>query len=203
MKRAKTARKPRQTAISVLGYSLLSLLARKDRTGYELSRFTSGARSMVFSSSGHSNIYKELAKLKARGSVSFRVIKDARPFDKKLYSLTAQGRDELRTWVATPPALYFGRRELNVRAHALWLLTQKEAMEVIDKQIAIVETEIDELDAHSRYLQEENDIKFPPPPRHPLFGTYSTIALETESRKLVIDWCKSIKAQWKSSARGR
>lgn len=201
MKRAKGSRVKKSTDVSVLGYSLLSLLARKDRTGYELSRFTSGARSMIFSSSGHSNIYKELAKLKARKYVRFRIVKEARPFDKKVYSLTKLGRNTLRTWVASPPDMFSSRRELNIRAHALWLLTPNEAMEFLDKQIAIVETEISELDTHSRYLQEENNITFPPPPQHPLFGTYSNIVLEADSRKLMIDWCKSIKTQWKRGAR--
>lgn len=203
MKRTARTKAKKAPEVSVLGYSLLSLLARKDRTGYELSRFTSGARSMIFSSSGHSNIYKELAKLKARGYVTFRIIKEARPFDKKVYSLTKLGRETLRTWVASPPSMYSSRRELNIRAHALWLLTPNEAVGFLDKQIAIVHAEIEELDAHSKYLQEENDITFPPPARHPLFGTYSNIVLETDSRRLMIDWCKSIKAQWKRGARVR
>ncbi len=203
MKRAKAGKVKKRAEISVLGYSLLSLLARKDRTGYELSRFTSGARSMIFSSSGHSNIYKELAKLKARKYVNFRVIKEARPFDKKVYTLTALGRDQLRTWVASPPDMFASRRELNIRAHALWLLTPEEAIAFLDNQIAIVEQELGELDAHSQYLQEQNNIRFPPPPQHPLFGTYSNISLETGSRKLVIDWCKSIRSQWKRGARAR
>jgi DNA-binding PadR family transcriptional regulator len=203
MKRTPPTKPKKTPEVSVLGYSLLSLLARKDRTGYELSRFTAGARSMIFSSSGHSNIYKELAKLKARGYVSYRIVKEARPFDKKVYSLTKLGRDTLRTWVASPPSMFSSRRELNIRTHALWLLTPNEAIEFLDRQIEIVRTEIEELNAHSRYLQEENDISFPPPPQHPLFGTYSNIVLETDSRKLMIDWCKSIKAQWKRGTRAR
>lgn len=203
MKRTTRTKAKKTSEVSVLGYSLLSLLARKDRTGYELSRFTSGARSMIFSSSGHSNVYKELAKLKARGHVTFRIVKEARPFDKKVYSLTKLGRDTLRGWVASPPSMFSSRRELNIRAHALWLLSPTEAMDFLNKQIAVVEAEIEELETHSRYLQEENDITFPPPAQHPLFGTYSNIVLETDSRKLVIDWCKSIKTQWKRGARAR
>lgn len=203
MKRTTRTKANKAPEVSVLGYSLLSLLARKDRTGYELSRFTSGARSMIFASSGHSNIYKELAKLKARGYVTFRIIKEVRPFDKKVYSLTKLGRETLRTWAASPPSMFSSRRELNIRAHALWLLTPNEAIGFLDKQIAIVQMEIEELDAHSKYLQEENDITFPPPARHPLFGTYSNIVLETDSRRLMIDWCKSIKAQWKRGTRAR
>lgn len=187
-----------RSTISVLGYSLLSLLARKDRTGYELSRFTSGARSMIFSSSGHSNIYKELAKLKTDKYVTFRVVKEARPFDKKVYTITPLGLDTLRAWLRVGPDLFVNRRELNIRAHALWLLKPGEANALLDKQISLAKTEIEQLTEHSGYLQAENKIKFPPPGRHPLFGTYSNIQLEIDSRKLIINWCKWIKREWKS-----
>lgn len=199
MSGTKGAKPERRQGISILGYSLLSLLARKDRTGYELSRFTKGARSMIFSSSGHSNIYKELAKLKINKYVTFRVVKETRPFDKKIYKLTASGRARLRAWVASSPDLFMSRRELNIRAHALWLLRPSEAISLLDQQISVAEQEIKHLAEHCDYLQKRNDIKFPPSPQHPLFGTYSNILLETESRKMIINWCKWMKRQKKST----
>jgi PadR family transcriptional regulator AphA len=185
-----------RASLSVLGCSLLSLLARKERTGYELSRFTSGVRSMIFASSGHSNIYKELAKLKRDNYVKFRVIKEARPFDKKVYSLTELGRSTLQSWLKSEPELFSNRQELNIRAHALWLLSKKDAAAFLDKQIKLAAQEIASLEAHSAYLQSENQVTFPPVARHPLFGTYSNILLEINSRKLTIDWCTWIQQQW-------
>lgn len=189
--------------MSALGYSLLSLLARKERSGYELSRFTSGPRSMIFASSGHSNIYKELAKLAADGCVAFRVVKDARPFDKKLYRLTPRGLAVLRTWLRGGPGAFVSRRELNVRMHAMWLLPQREAVALLDRTIALAEAEIRALRAHADYLQAENRLRFPPPPRHPLFGTACNIALEIDSRRLIVAWCRRIKRQWQRAGRGR
>lgn len=180
--------------VSVLGFSLLSLLARKQRTGYELSRFTSGARSMIFSSSGHSNIYKELAKLATRKLVTFHIVKDARPFDKKVYTLTPLGRDRLLRWVkSAPPRIE--RRELNVRLHAIWLLKPAEAQALLERQIALANAELQELLQHRQYLQKENDIQLPSP-QHPLFGTFANIDLETENRKLIVKWCQWIQQQW-------
>ncbi len=192
-----------RTTISVLGYSLLSLLARKQRTGYELSRFTSGVRSMIFASSGHSNIYKELAKLKRDKYVTFRIVKEARPFDKKIYTLTSLGRDALRSWLKSEPELFVNRRELNIRAHALWLLNKKEAVAFLDKQIDLATQEIASLKEHSAYLQKENQVTFPPAAQHPLFGTCATIMLEINSRKLVIEWSNWMKKQWNSNKPAR
>ena len=180
--------------ISVLGYSLLSLLARKQRTGYELSRFTAGARSMIFSSSGHSNIYKELAKLSARKLVTFHVVKDERPFDKKVYSLSTLGRERLLQWVKAKPSR-IERTELNVRLHAIWLLKPAEAQALLEKQIALAEQELQELVQHREYLQKENNIELPPP-QHPLFGTFANIDLEAENRKLIIKWCQWVQKRW-------
>jgi len=192
-------RAPRKTSenVSVLGYSLLSLLARKQRTGYELSRFTAGARSMILSSSGHSNIYKELAKLSARNLVTFRVVKDDRPFDKKVYTLTVAGRERLLQWVKSKPTK-IDRTELNVRLHAIWLLTPAEAQSLLEKQIALAEQELNELRQHRNYLQEENDIGSPPP-QHPLFGTFANIDLEIAIRKLIVSRCQQIQKQWAES----
>jgi len=192
-----------EAAISLLGYTLLSLLARKERTGYELSRFTSGVRSMIFASSGHSNIYKELAKLKKRKYVTFRVVKETRPFDKKVYTLTPLGLETLRVWLRSDPELFVTRRELNIRVHALWLLNLKEARAFLDKQIGIIETEIESLKEHSSYLQKSNKIGLPPPPQHPLFGTYFDIMLEIEKRELTINWCKWMKRQWNTGKTAR
>lgn len=190
-------------SLSVLGCSLLSLLARKERTGYELSRFTSGVRSMIFASSGHSNIYKELAKLKRHNYVKFRVIKEARPFDKKVYSLTALGLSTLQCWLKSEPELFSNRQELNIRAHALWLLSKKDATAFLDKQIELAAQEIASLEEHGAYLQKQNQVTFPPSARHPLFGTYSNILLEIDSRKLIIGWCNWIKKQWDLSKPAR
>lgn len=191
-KRRMTATGARAT-MSVLGYSLLSLLARKERTGYELSRFTSGARSMIFASSGHSNIYKELAKLKRDRYVTFRVVKGSRRLDKKVYSLTPLGLETLHAWLKSDPAKFVSRRELNIRMHALWLLDRADANALIDRQIDLAEAEIRELQFHWKYLEADNEIRFPPPAQHPLFGTYSNILLEIEVRRLTIDWCKTIR----------
>ena len=189
----RTVQRKRET-ISVLGYSLLSLLARKQRTGYELSRFTAGARSMIFSSSGHSNIYKELAKLSERKLVTFHIVKDERPFDKKVYTLSALGRERLLQWVKAKPSR-IDRTELNVRLHAIWLLKPLEAEALLEKHIALAEQELHDLEQHREYLQTENDIELPAP-QHPLFGTFANIDLEVENRKLIVRWCQWVQKRW-------
>jgi hypothetical protein len=72
------------------------------------------------------------------------------------------------------------------------------AASILDKQIEIAKAEIEALRHHSEYLQEDNEVSFPPTAQHPLFGTYSNIMLEIDSRKLMVRWCT-----WMKEQRGR
>src|SRR5262249_41480220 len=87
------------------------------------------------------------------------------------------------------------RTELNVRLHAIWLLKPAEAQALLEKQVALAEQELHELEQHRAYLQKENNIEYPSP-QHPLFGTFANIDLETESRRLMVRWCEWIQKQW-------
>ena len=60
-------RKYDESRISSLGYALLSLLSRRNRSGYELSHSTSPPLDSLLWSAGHSQIYPELAKLADAG----------------------------------------------------------------------------------------------------------------------------------------
>ena len=97
-------KKSDEPRISSLGYALLSLLARRDRSGYELSRSTSAPRDSLLWSAGHSQIYPELGKLANAGYVSFAAVAQARRPDKKVYRLSEAGARALKAWVRLPPS---------------------------------------------------------------------------------------------------
>ena len=82
-------------------YALLGILAEKDRHGYELkSRFDE----MVgeFWSLNFGQIYSTLDRLEKDGLVGHdREIQDRRP-DRKIFTITPTGREDLATWLATP-----------------------------------------------------------------------------------------------------
>lgn len=179
----------RQPRITSLGYTLLSLLARRSRTGYELSRFTAPPRSLALWSANHSNIYKELAKLTKHDYIRFKTIKQARPQDKKIYSITADGLKRLRDWAIEPPRPEIIRRELNIKAHAAWLVEPLDSAGLFNKQAKESRELIDSLSAHWNRLQHQNGLATPPGPPHPLFGTHAIIQLEIAYRQVLIEWC--------------
>lgn len=82
-----------------LRFALLGLLARDSLTGYDLTkRFDSTVG--FFWSAKHSQIYPELAALTKEGLVTFEVVTQTSKPNKKVYTITPEGRAALTAWVA-------------------------------------------------------------------------------------------------------
>ena len=169
--------------MSSLGYALMCLLARRDRSGYELSLFTSPPRNYLLWSARHSQIYPELAKLTSAGLIDFSHVMQERRPDKKVYRLTKSGRDRLRQWVLEAPKEVPFRQELALKSHASWLADPKAAAALFSEQAAIAEEQIVLIEEHKARLERQYHETFPPPPSHPLFGTYANIRFAIDSRK--------------------
>jgi DNA-binding PadR family transcriptional regulator len=84
-----------------LRFAILGLLARESLTGYDLTkRFDTTIG--FFWSAKHSQIYPELASLTEEGLVTFELITQTSKPNKKVYTITDDGREALRHWVASP-----------------------------------------------------------------------------------------------------
>jgi DNA-binding PadR family transcriptional regulator len=91
----------RRPTTTILGYALLSLLARGTKSGYDLA---AGLKEPVgfFWHAHHSQIYPELARLEAAGLVTHTVVEQSDRPDKKVYSLTESGSATLTNWLESP-----------------------------------------------------------------------------------------------------
>ncbi|MDB5096260.1 MAG: Transcriptional regulator PadR-like family [Cyanobacteria bacterium RYN_339] len=84
-----------------LRFALLGLLARESLTGYDLTkRFDSTVG--FFWSAKHSQIYPELANLTQEGLVTYELVTQTSKPNKKVYTITEEGRAALRAWIDTP-----------------------------------------------------------------------------------------------------
>jgi PadR family transcriptional regulator, regulatory protein AphA len=84
--------------------AILGFLSWKSFSGYELKKIFADAYS--FHWSGNNNqIYGSLVELHASGSVSAEVHQQEKYPAKKLYTITDQGREELRAWLLQEPEL--------------------------------------------------------------------------------------------------
>jgi len=84
-----------------LSHALLGLLAVSPASGYELTKEFEGEIGRYAWQAGHTSIYPELNKLAGKGLVHV-THEGAR--GAKTYDVTAEGRDELRSWLLKRPS---------------------------------------------------------------------------------------------------
>lgn len=97
-----------------LEHAILVSLAEKTASGYDLARRFDASIGHFWKAS-HQQIYKVLGRMESDKWVeSHLVAQDNRP-DKKVYSITGEGRDELRRWSSVPTPIEPMRNELAVK----------------------------------------------------------------------------------------
>ncbi len=97
-----------------LDHAILVSLAEKASTGYELTRRFDKSIGRFWTAT-HQQVYKVLARMESTGWIaSTRISQDGRP-DKKVYDLTAAGREELAVWIGQPAEPEAARSDLAVK----------------------------------------------------------------------------------------
>jgi len=113
----------------------LGVLTERDLTGYEIKQHFEDAFSHFFVA-GYGSIYPALAHLTDHGLVSCTsVLQEKRP-DKKVYSLTANGRKALIDELMTTPPRHKVRSEFLVLMVFAHLLPQEKVAEIAEAMIA-------------------------------------------------------------------
>lgn len=103
-----------------LEHAILVALAEKSASGYDLARRFDASIGHFWSAS-HQQIYKVLGRMEGDKLVEADLVaQDGRP-DKKVYSITAAGHDELRAWLAQPTRSEALRSEFALKLRALHL----------------------------------------------------------------------------------
>lgn len=87
-----------------LRHALLALLDAQPMTGYSLAKQFDQSVAYVWHAP-HSQIYPELRRLESDGLITGRAEARGERGIKRLYSITDDGREELRRWVEEPTAL--------------------------------------------------------------------------------------------------
>ncbi|MEU7838612.1 MULTISPECIES: PadR family transcriptional regulator [unclassified Nonomuraea] len=168
---------------STLGFAILAVLARGDRTGYDIA---AAMRRPIgfFWTAGHSQIHAELQKLRAAGLVGYEAERGPGPQDKKVYHLTDEGSAELRGWVTRPPKERPERDELVLKTYAAWLAEAGLVRRMFADQLAAHEARLAE------YEREEAAFGGPPPFGDPRFGNYATLRCGLGYERHRAEWCR-------------
>ena len=84
-----------------LKHAILSLLVESERSGYDLTKNFESSVAFYWSAS-HQQVYKTLAEMHEKEWVNLKLQAQSGKPDKKIYSLTDSGADELKRWAVEP-----------------------------------------------------------------------------------------------------
>jgi PadR family transcriptional regulator AphA len=173
-------------SITTLGYALLSLLARRTRSGYDL------ARSMrrpigFFWHARHSQIYPELARLQNEGLVTFELVEQSDRPDKKMYSITAAGRAALQRWVSEPAALASERNEMLLKTFSIWLAEPEQAIKLYRSYEEQHAAQLVQYEQMVNELEEKYGVITV---NMPQFSDYATLQRGIDYERGYVAWCR-------------
>lgn len=100
-----------------LAHAILASLVNELASGYDLAkRFDSSVG--FFWKTTHQQIYRELTRMEEQGWLSTETIHQAGRPDKKLYSVTELGKQQMRQWIAQPLEVSQVKEDILVKLHA-------------------------------------------------------------------------------------
>ena len=171
----------------MIRYAILGLLSWQPLSGYDLKKIIS--ESQVFYWSGNNNqIYKALIRLHDEGLVTRQVQQQESLPAKKIYSITQQGRAELRNWVLSTMELPELRSTFLIQLASADALNARELDALLGRYEAEIELQL-------RMQRERSGHLAPAPDRTPrqayLWEKISENLLSTYQNQL--DWVRRLR----------
>ena len=176
-----------------LGYAVLSLLSREDLSGYDLKRWMERPLG-YFWSARHSQIYPELARLEEEGFVTHHVVEQRERPDKKVYGITASGREAVREWVTEPPSSQATRDELVLKAYSIWLADPDAAGALFEEQERLHEEQLRHYEEIEVWMQD-NWGESPERMDFDRFASYAALRRGIGYERDYAEWCRWVAAK--------
>lgn len=173
---------------NTLGYTLLGLLARGDRSGYDLAQ---GLKDPVgfFWHAQHSQIYPQLARLEAAGLIEHtRVEQSDRP-DKKVYRLTETGEARLKAWLGAPVEVPKHRDELVLKAYSIWLADPSAAAQMMRAHAQVHAERLTEFERRLGWLERHTAGQMDRLDS-PWFGVHAVLKRGIGFEREYLEWCR-------------
>jgi DNA-binding PadR family transcriptional regulator len=175
----------RASTPSNLGFAVLGLLARRESTGYELSRRMERPVG-YFWTAVHSQVYPELARLEGAGLVRHAVVEGAGPRPTKRYAATPAGLHALREWVSSEMEPQPVRDLETLRLWSIWTVDAEAARSLVAQARS---RHVATLEAYQRELAEIVDTPQARDRGHPSFASRLTLHGGVLSRRAAVEWC--------------
>lgn len=137
-----------------LKHALLGFLDLMPLSGYDLSKMFDDSVNFYWPAT-HSQIYRTLKQLLEDGMVTREIVEQSIHPDKKVYSITERGREELRRWVASPLDLPTVRHGLLVQLAFASRLDDEEIIHLLAAYAAKLRERLDLYHSNGQQAQLE------------------------------------------------
>ncbi|GAB6989682.1 PadR family transcriptional regulator [Paenibacillus pini] len=165
--------------MNTLGYAILSVLARRPCSGYQLSTYLE-----VLWPAKHSQIYPLLTKMEQKGFLAFEHVEQTGKPDKKIFSITEAGKEALALWMKESPSDRIVRDEFLIKMYSMWFTDEENAKKLIHDRISKLKRKVS--------LREKKIIKVENEGAHHAskhFGRYVLLNRSNFLDKEEISWC--------------
>ena len=167
-----------------LKYAILSMVINKEKSGYDIAKEFKSTINFFWQAS-HQQIYKTLATLEDANWVKYQIKKQQDKPDKKTYSITEVGRNELAKWVAEPSKAQTIRNELLVKL----LSIETVGIDIIIKELQRYSLKIkQQLEIYNQIVQEHYQCEPESLPSLYYMSLYLTVRKGIIWAKSEIDW---------------
>jgi DNA-binding PadR family transcriptional regulator len=172
--------------MNTLSFGLLSILVTNNYTGYDLM-----LKIQPFWQAKHSQIYPLLAFLEKEGLVQYEEVAQSDKPDKKIYSITEKGRNEVKLWIAEPTAEPVLRDELMLKVFCISIVDSdtiqtlfKERQSCYMEKLTKYKKYYDDLNRRMSEGNEEINIQ------SPKFGFYIILKKAIMNAENNLEWCR-------------
>lgn len=115
--------------LSATAYVILGMIRKEPRSGYEIKAAVDGTTRFFWAAS-YGQIYPELKRLSEAGLIA-GIDSPTGGRRRTVYEITADGEEELRTWLRQPPGVYEMREEGLLKLFFAEALPREEAVEIV------------------------------------------------------------------------
>lgn len=168
-------------------YVILAGLARKPRSGYDLTRWMQRETSHYFAV-GHNRVYPALSELERDGLAVHEVVPSDRGPERKEYSITEAGREALLSWVDSPPVERQLRDEQLVKVLCYGFLPTERALARLEEVEALHEEKLARYEEYRRGLEVE--LREGRISEEAYMGTLLTLARGIGAERSYVEWCE-------------
>ncbi|HHU22136.1 MAG TPA: PadR family transcriptional regulator [Clostridiales bacterium] len=173
-----------------LKYAILGLVNRSPRTGYDITKaFTESIGN--FWEAKHSQIYPELHRLASGGLIEYEIEIQGEKLEKKVYSITDKGRNELLNWLLTDePLPPVPKDSFRLRLYFSENLSTLAVSELINGQLAKRRRRLEHLKEELHAMEDSGE---PPVLFTPEFYEYLLIMGGIFREQAYINWINEVK----------